>query len=296
MTSPLSFNRSATGIAVQNTRADSDSRPAPASTDTETSEPPSLTSVMVQFSNEVRKQFDAAMRANMNQLNNARQDLARSRVEQIKQRIQMLKMMVMSLAGQSVPPGLLSEIRQLARELGQAAKTLSEGSGSGAAGGGVAGMSGGENASGVMQGATSAQAGATAPGASASAESGSEGEQAADTASAAKGEGDALAQAAEQLQNIVAAFTERDNGSSQHRADAKSVQEAVRELKSLVAMVKNASKHGDQQAHKTIQEIDRAIADTEKTVQSMDMTAGGADIRVDAAAGSVGHVSIDVQV
>lgn len=304
MTSPLSFNRSATGTSTQNVRTDSDASTAQTSTETETSrEQPSLTSVMVQFSDEVRKRIDAAMRVNMNKLNSADQDLARGRIEQIKRRIQMLKMMLLSLAGQSVPPGVLREMRQLAAELGQAAKTLSGGSG-----GAATDTAGGENQSGVAAesggGALSAATAATtttsssAAGDRASAESPTQraGERTAGVPSTAKsGEGDASAQEAKQWQDVAAAFIERSAGSTQRRADAKSIQDAVRELKSLLSMVKNASKNGDKEAQKQIQSINQYIADIEKTVQSMNMT-GGADISVDLSVGPAGNVSIDVQV
>ncbi|AUQ27252.1 cell envelope biogenesis protein TolA [Dickeya zeae] len=301
MTSPLSFNRSATGTAVQNVRTDSDASTAQTSTETETSrEQPSLASVMVQFSDEVRKRIDATMRARMSKLNNADQDLARGRIEQIKRRIQMLKMMLMSLAGQSVPPGVLREMRQLAAELGQAAKTLSGGSG-----GAATDTAGGENQSGVaaesggaaaLSAATTTSSTSTA-GDSASAESAALGEHAAGTSSATKsGEGDASAQEARQWQDLAAAFIERSAGSPQHRADAKSVQDAVRELKSLLAMAKNASRHDDKEAQKQIRAINQSIADIEKTVQSMSMTGGGADISADLSVGPAGNVSIDVQV
>ncbi|WP_023641028.1 hypothetical protein [Dickeya zeae] len=304
MTSPLSFNRSATGTAVQNVRTDSDAGTAQTSTETETSrEQPSLASVMVQFSDEVRKRIDATMRARMSKLNSADQDLARGRIEQIKRRIQMLKMMLMSLAGQSVPPGVLREMRQLAAELGQAAKTLSGGSG-----GAATDTAGGENQSGVAaeSGGAAALSAATATsstsststaGDSASAESAALGEHAAGTSSATKsGEGDASAQEAKQWQDVAAAFIERSAGSPQHRADAKSVQDAVRELKSLLAMAKNASRHDDKEAQKQIRAINQSIADIEKTVQSMSMTGGGADLSADLSVGPAGNVSIDVQV
>ncbi|QIZ53109.1 cell envelope biogenesis protein TolA [Dickeya zeae] len=299
MTSPLSFNRSATGTAAQNVRADSDASTAQTSTETETSrEQPSLASVMVQFSDEVRKRIDATMRAKMSKLNNADQDLARGRIEQIKRRIQMLKMMLLSLAGQSVPPGVLREMRQLAAELGQAAKTLSGGS-SGEAGGDQSGMateSGGAAALSAAT-ATSSTSSTSTAGDSASAESAALGEHAAGTSSAAKsGEGDASAQEAKQWQNVAAAFIERSAGSTQHRADAKSVQDAVRELKSLLAMAKNASRHDDKEAQKQIRAINQSIADIEKTVQSMSMTGGGADLSADLSVGPAGNVSIDVQV
>ncbi|MBP2837108.1 cell envelope biogenesis protein TolA [Dickeya parazeae] len=304
MTSPLSFNRSATGTAAQNIRTDSDASTAQTSTETETSrEQPSLASVMVQFSDEVRKRIDATMRARMSKLNNADQDLARGRIEQIKRRIQMLKMMLLSLAGQSVPPGVLRELRQLAAELGQAAKTLSAGSG-----GAATDTAGGENQSSVAaeSGGAAALSAATATsstsststaGDSASVESEALGEHAAGTSSAAKsGEGDASAQEAKQWQDVAAAFIERSAGSTQHRADAKSVQDAVRELKSLLAMVKNASRHDDKEAQKQMRAINQSIADIEKTVQSMSMTGGGADVSADLSVGPAGNVSIDVQV
>ncbi|UUE09858.1 cell envelope biogenesis protein TolA [Dickeya zeae] len=299
MTSPLSFNRSATGTPTQNVRTDSDASTAQTSTETETSrEQPSLTSVMVQFSDEVRKRIDAAMRANMSKLNSADQDLARGRIEQIKRRIQMLKMMLLSLAGQSVPPGVLRELRQLAAELGQAAKTLS-------GGGSATDTAGGENQSGVaaesdggaLSTATAATTSTSAAGDSASAESPTlgAGERTGVPSTAKSGEGDASAQEAKQWQDVAAAFIERNAGSTQRRADAKSIQDAVRELKSLLSMVKNASKNGDKEAQKQIQAINQYIADIEKTVQSMNMT-GGADISVDLSVGPAGNVSIDVQV
>ncbi|QYM97744.1 cell envelope biogenesis protein TolA [Dickeya ananatis] len=300
MTSPLSFNRSATGTSAQNVRTDSNASTAQTSTETETSrEQPSLTSVMVQFSDEVRKRIDAAMRVNMSKLNSADQDLARGHIEQIKRRIQMLKMMLLSLAGQSVPPGVLREIRQLAAELGQAAKTLSGGSG-----GAATGTAGGENQSGVaaesgggaLSAATAATTSTAGDSASAESEALGTGEHAAGVPSTAKsGEGDTSAQEAKQWQDVAAAFIERNAGSTQRRTDAKSVQDAVRELKSLLSMVKNASKNGDKEAQKQIQAINQYIADIEKTVQSMNMT-GGTDISVDLSVGPAGNVSIDVQV
>ncbi|WP_459582251.1 cell envelope biogenesis protein TolA [Dickeya oryzae] len=289
---------------MQNVRTDSDASTAQTSTETETSrEQPSLTSVMVQFSDEVRKRIDAAMRVNMSKLNSADQDLARGRIEQIKRRIQMLKMMLLSLAGQSVPPGVLRELRQLAAELGQAAKTLSGGSSGGAtdtAGGGnqsgVAAESGGGALSAATVATTTTSSSAAGDRISAESEALGAGARTAGVPSTAKsGEGDTSAQEAKQWQDVAAAFIERNAGSTQRRADAKSVQDAVRELKSLLSMVKNASKNGDKEAQKQIQAINQYIADIEKTVQSMNMT-GGADISVDLSVGLAGNVSIDVQV
>ena len=307
MTSPISFNRSAAGTSAQNAKTDTgagSTTRAGAQADA-SQEQPSVTSVLVQFSDEVRKRIDTAMRTNMSKMNDFDQDLARGRIEQIKRRIQMLKMMMLSLVGQSVPPGGLREIRQLAAELGQAAKTLNEGGGSGAANTGAAGVAGGENQSGAVangSGDTSASAlsgamAVSAAGESASAESegvGDGSDHAAGASAAAKSDGDASAQEAEQLQSVAAAITERGAGSQQRRADAKSVQDAVRELKSLLAMVKHASRNDDKEAQKQIQAINQYIADTEKTVQSMSMTGGG--VSVDLSVGPAGNVSIDVQV
>jgi hypothetical protein len=195
-------------------------------------------------------------------------------------------------------------MRQLAAELGQAAKTLSGGSGGAAtdtAGGenqsGVAAESGGAAALSAATSSTSSTSSTSTAGDSASAESAALGEHAAGTSSATKsGEGDASAQEAKQWQDVAAAFIERSAGSPQHRADAKSVQDAVRELKSLLAMAKNASRHDDKEAQKQIRAINQSIADIEKTVQSMSMTGGGADISADLSVGPAGNVSIDVQV
>ncbi|WP_033568987.1 hypothetical protein [Dickeya undicola] len=310
MTSPISFNRSAAGTSAQNARTDTDASSTTrvgAQADA-SQEQPSVTSVLVQFSDEVRKRIDATMRASMSKMNSIDQDLARGRIEQIKRRIQMLKMMMLSLVGQSVPPGVLREIRQLAAELGQAAKTLNEGGGSGVANTGTVGVVGGENQSGAVadgsgdasSGDTSASALSGAMTASVAGERapvesdgvGEAGDQAAGASAAEKSDGEASAQEAEQLQSVAAAITERGAGSQQRRADAKSVQDAVRELKSLLAMVKNASKKDDKEAQKQIQAINQYIADTEKTVQSMNMAGGGVDLSV----GPAGNVSIDVQV
>ncbi|NPE52607.1 cell envelope biogenesis protein TolA [Dickeya dadantii] len=305
MTSPISFNRSAAGTSAQNARTDNDAgSTARAGAQTDASqEQPSVTSVLVQFSDEVRKRIDSAMRTNMSKINESKQDLARGRIEEIKRRIQMLKMMMMMSPGQSVPPGVLREIRQLAAELGQAAKTLNDGGGNGVANAGTAGGEGssGAVANGVGDASASALSGAmsvSAAGENASAESDGLGgeDQAVGASPAAKSGEEASAQEAEQLQNVVAAITERGAGSQQRRMDAKSVQDAVRELKSLLAMVKNASKNDDKEAQKQIQVINQSIADIEKTVQSMNMTGSGADISVDLSVGPAGNVSIDVQV
>ncbi|MBX9447171.1 hypothetical protein [Dickeya chrysanthemi] len=302
MTSPISFNRTVAGSSAPYAGTDSDAGTAQAGTEADTSrEQQSFTSVLVQFSDEVRKRIDAAMRVNMSKLDNADQDLARGRIEQIKRRIQMLKMMLLSLAGQAVPPGIMREIRQLARELGQAANTLNEGGGGGMAAAVTAGGAGGENASGVAaenDGDTSGLSGAMADAAVSDNTSAGfdRGEDAGGAASAAKNGEDASAQEAEHWQNVAAALSERGSGTSQRREDAKSVQDAVRELKSLLAMVKNAVRNGDQEAQKYMQAINQALADTEKTAQEMSMTQGGADISIDLTANAAGQISIDVQV
>lgn len=178
MTSPISFNRSAAGTSAQNARTDNDAgSTARAGAQADASqEQPSVTSVLVQFSDEVRKRIDSAMRTNMSKINESKQDLARGRIEEIKRRIQMLKMMMMMSPGQSVPPGVLREIRQLAAELGQAAKTLNDGGGNGVANAGTAGGEGssGAVANGVGDASASALSGAmsvSAAGENASAES-----------------------------------------------------------------------------------------------------------------------------
>ncbi|AOU96341.1 uncharacterized protein AruCF_5450 [Achromobacter ruhlandii] len=68
----------------------------------------------------------------------SRQDLARARVAQIKQRIDTLKKMLMFL-GAAAAKAILRELRQLAGELGQAASALKDSGGAPAATGAAPG-------------------------------------------------------------------------------------------------------------------------------------------------------------
>ncbi|MGB3820081.1 hypothetical protein, partial [Achromobacter pulmonis] len=82
----------------------------------------------------------------------SRQDLARARIAQIKQRIDTLKKMLMFL-GKAAAKVILRELRQLAGELGQAANALKDSGGAQLATGGSAG-----GAAPVVHGAQGGQA------------------------------------------------------------------------------------------------------------------------------------------
>lgn len=137
MTSSIFFNRPTGGSSARETTASpSVSRLDKNEGAQQTKNP--YDSVRVTLSQMARERFAAAnkvaseMQAQVNEVREARKAQARQRIEEIKQRIQMLKTLMASL-GDSAAKAVLREIRQLAGSLKQAAAILKEGSNGGSA-------------------------------------------------------------------------------------------------------------------------------------------------------------------
>lgn len=176
-------------------------------------------------------------------------DAARAKIAEIKQRIKMLKMML-AMAGASAARAIISELRQLMGQLAAAAATLQSG------GGGGGGTSVTAQTAPVVHGASAAQ-GTMTPAMSGMAATVSSGPalasaetvmsasatSAAATASEAvpsasdSGNDDAPEGAADPASDNSAQSRaqERDREARQRQADARSVNEVMRELKALLA-------------------------------------------------------------
>lgn len=186
-------------------------------------------------------------------------DAARAKLAEIKQRIKMLKMML-SMVGPAAAKGIIAELRQLAGQLSQAAATLQSGSG---AGGGVS----------VAPMTTPAVQGA---GSSANQDAAGAGAAAQDSETAAAADRDNGKDAAQEGQDAsnrvdatVSASQERLREARQRQADARAVNELVRELKALLAAAqRKLREQGDKDAPKT-QDIDAALSDAEQSAREM---------------------------
>ncbi|WP_437882750.1 hypothetical protein [Pseudomonas sp. LRF_L74] len=249
----------------------------------------STSGVQVSFSDTLRERLKAArkvgsaLRARMAQVQEARKEAARQRIEQLRERIRMLKMLAV---GGLASKGMLREIQQLARELGQAASVLKEGSlsiASAAADSSGAEADAGAVVSGADESATDVSDG-TQPNSSAEpdTEATATRRQSADTdeqAEASDNDVDAAVREA-----FAAAQSNRTDDSRQRRADGESVQRALRELKGLLAMVRGSLQSGDKASKRLVEDIQEQMASIEDMAGDMSaigmLSLGGISISV----------------
>ena len=198
----------------------------------------------------------------------ARKSSAREQVAQIRERIQMLKRLILLFGGSKA---LLRELKQLAGALAAAADVLKDGGGGGSA------------SAGLEQGALYTEAGAPASGAptAAQTEDGSPGSEAAESSD--EREAEALAaQAESELAALGAKAAPQDPSATddaptlapapadgqqaQRRADADLLEKALRELKALLALAKSAQRKADRDDQKRIKDIEEQVEQVEQAV------------------------------
>lgn len=198
----------------------------------------------------------------------ARKSSAREQVAQIRERIQMLKRLILLFGGSKA---LLRELKQLAGALAAAADVLKDGGGGGSA------------SAGLEQGALYTEAGVPASGAptAAQTEDGSPGSEAAESSD--EREAEALAAQAESELAALGAKADpqdpsatadattlapapADGQQAQRRADADLLEKALRELKALLALAKSAQRKADRDDQKRIKDIEEQVEQVEQAV------------------------------
>ena len=223
----------------------------------------------------IMRQASRDMLSKLNTVSESRKAAARQRLEQAKERIKMLKMLVSSgLASK----GVLREIRALAKELGQVAKELS-------------GYSPAVDASENTDESTSVQEGnvqqavlvgdeRVASGTATETDPKTEDEQEFNPDSAIEAEvGDESASdddiqqqagAAQREANSLGAYFNNQNNANanQRRQDAESIKEVLSQLKSLVNMVKNMG-WNDTESRKEMEKINSLLSETESIASDM---------------------------
>lgn len=224
----------------------------------------------------VMRQASRDMLNKLNTVSESRKAAARQRLEQVKERIKMLKILVSSgLASK----GVLREIRALAKELGQVAKELSGNSPTVAA-------SDSSDASQDSQDDGAGQVALAAEGdlltssirvedeykteheEDLQADSTNETEASEESASDAE----VKAQAEREASSLGFYLHNQNNtDANQRRQDAESIKEALSLLKSLVGMVKSLG-WNDPESRKELEKINNLLSDTENIETNM---AGG---------------------
>ena len=222
----------------------------------------------------IMRQASRAMMSKLNTVSESRKAAARQRLEQAKERIKMLKMLVSSgLASK----GVLREIRALAKELGQVAKELSGDSP-------TASTSENADASQTTQDSDAEQTEVSADELAASdtpaeteyeeklpTDSSTENEAAKNSASDV--EVQEQARSVQREASSLGEYLHNQNNTDAHqrREDAESIKEALSMLKSLVNMVKNLG-WNDKESRKELEKINNLLRETENIATDM---AGG---------------------
>lgn len=219
----------------------------------------------------IMRQASRDMLSKLNTVSESRKAAARQRLEQAKQRIKMLKMLVSSgLASK----GVLREIRALAKELGQVAKELSGYSPAVDASESTSAQEG--DVQQVVLAGDERVASSTAtetdpetedeqefnPDSAIEAEAGDE--------SASDDEIKQQAGAAQREANSLGAYFNNHNNANanQRRQDAESIKEVLSLLKSLVNMVKNMG-WNDTESRKEMEKINSLLSETESIASDM---------------------------
>lgn len=216
------------------------------------------------------RQATRDMLKTLHTVSESRKAAARQRLELVKERIKMLKMLVSSgLASK----GVLREIRALAKELGQVAKELSGNSPA------VAASDASQNSQddGGEQAALTAEEDLLTSGIATEHEHKAEYEEELEANSVHANEGseesagDAEVKAqAEREANSLGFYLQNQNNSdaNQRRQDAESIKEALSLLKSLVAMVKSLG-WNDPESRKELEKINNLLSDAESIATNM---------------------------
>ncbi|TBU90626.1 hypothetical protein DNJ95_15690 [Stutzerimonas kirkiae] len=205
----------------------------------------------------------------------SRKAVARQRIEQMKERIKMLKMLVASgLASK----GMLREIRQLAQELGQAAQILKQvGSSSGGASLAVddsPAVSGEALEPAALVSEDEAVAPYVSDGMQAieaelreasDVDALAEDELTGTEAEASPDQAETQAQSAQQEANSLGAYlSNQDNSAArQRREDAELIKDVLNRLKSLLELLKSSVDLSDADSRKELEKINRLLSDTE---------------------------------
>jgi hypothetical protein len=212
--------------------------------------------------NETARAFGDSLTA---QVDEARKNNAREQVAQIRERIQMLKSLILLFGGSKA---LLRELKQLAGQLAAAAGVLKENGGEGVA---LASQTPGTL---YTESAPATATGTDSP------EAVSQTDRSDDEALAVQAESDLAALSAPQAEpdeqsasdemdrpTPVFALSSPDPEQAQRRADADLLEKALRELKALFAAAKAARRNGnDRDDQKRLKEIGEDLEQVEKAI------------------------------
>lgn len=198
----------------------------------------------------------------------AKKDAARKRIEDIKERIKMLRMLV---SGGVASKAVLREIRELAQALGQAAEVLAESDGQAKQGSAVDGALASAEVP-LDEDGQGAQPTASRP------EVASPEDEDAEAQAAPAYEDDVASPSAAvmtlklYLENLQQARHEDQpdaEGARQRGADAELIEEAVRRLKALLALVKSVREPDDPESSKYLSQVQQHLEASQSAAQGL---------------------------
>lgn len=188
---------------------------------------------------------------------------ARSRIEAIKREIERLKALLMRFGGSS--SYILKQLKQLSAQLGQAAAQLGQSDGPSSGSASSEGATAYSSIQALSDGKTEGKNGETA----ADARADQRGENAGDNHPASENT-PSLAQ------TVYSAVSRALQPASERQADAQSLKDVVREMRSLLAMLKSKMREHDKN-DRTVQKDEAAVQQqlnaSEQTISQMDLTA-----------------------
>lgn len=268
MTLPISATVAATRLAVRAT--ESGKATAEAKQATESPARSSLSERLLERPlavSKAKRSFSDALR----EADSSKKEAARRRIEDIKERIKMLRMLV-SLGPAS--KGVMQEIRELAKALGQAAKVLGES-------GGDSKQSGAGEPVAPATEANAELAGVTEEAAPLSQDR--EREDGADQKPDATDE-NKIDTVASRTAATLKLYLENQKherqgdqpnaaDTRQRGADAELIEDAVRRLKALLALASSAGNNDDPDSRKRVSEIQAQLEDSESIATGLGLTA-----------------------
>lgn len=323
MTLSIAFGAAAASLSpVRRSAAEaSPDETAQGGLDPQQDETPSVTVTLSQYARDRMAAMNQAIRtlsAQNAQAGEQRKAAARARIDDIRQRIELLKKLAVGL-GPKAAKALLAQIRQLAHELGQAAGEL-KGNGSTEAGN-VVGIGAARGDAGGQASPASASPGATTetPDEAGAGQGGSldaapetveaAPEPSADPADASSPDADETAAAAPEASAKAGASAEAEvsraldeaqaspglkgaaafGAPSQNDQDSARIRDAVRGLRQLLALVKAQLQH-DERNRRTLREVEARLRDSEQAARDI-QAAPAASASVSTAAISTAAIS-----
>ncbi|QLF92961.1 hypothetical protein HW090_07040 [Pseudomonas sp. ABC1] len=289
MTLPISTSTTATTRPTARSASVSETSTAQAEVVQEKERTPSIGEVLNQRLSTLRKASSGLLNK-LNAADESRKAAARQRIEQMKERIKMLKLLAASgLASK----GALREIRLLAQELGQAAQVLKGGSSTSSIATSSSDTEGALSDEGDEVGSSSVDADLEGDALANDVEVPESTSESSDDSEDARTEENAAAESADDAKSQVQAesaqrearslgayLNNQDNTDArQRRQDAELIKDVLGKLKSLLELVKKNLEQGDTESRKELQQINKLMSET-------------ADIAADMGGGILGGLSI----